>query len=181
LVRHRAGVVEQRHALAQRRMPAFRDEGKVAAGGDGRCQRQGIGDDAALGVAGGGELGRLGHVLAEHQFRRDRLPQAAVAQRFLGPHAVGRMLRIGDGEAGDPPRGKCSGKIGEVFVGFELRAVGCEDDDAPKRVEGSFVAGESVPMKIEHEAFVGREIRLVGRALADLAGEVAGRAEGQLD
>jgi hypothetical protein len=71
----------------------------------------------------------------------------AVAQRLFGGHAVGRMLRIGDGEAGDPPRVECRGKVVEVAVGFERRAVGGEDDDAPERVERAVVAGEPVPWR----------------------------------
>ena len=55
-----------------------------AALGEARREHERVGDDAAGGVAGRGELGGLRDGIAEHQVRPQRLPQSAFPQDRFG-------------------------------------------------------------------------------------------------
>ena len=95
----RAGPLEQHHALAQRRMVGLGNHGIGAAVGEARAEHERVGDEAADGVAGGGELRGLRDGVAEHEVRAQRVPQPALAQHRFRGAAVRRDLGVGDGEA----------------------------------------------------------------------------------
>jgi hypothetical protein len=72
-------------------------------------------------------------------------------------------------------------RIGERAIHSQRRAPGYHEHDAPDGVQLAPIAGKAVAGEVEHVLLVGREVQFEGCALTDLPGEVAGRAEGQLD
>jgi hypothetical protein len=101
-------------------------------------------------------------------------------ESLFGAPAVGCMFRIGYGKAGDSARLQRRPQIVHRSVGLQDRAVRRHQHDAAFRVEIALVPGEAVLVKIGDEFLVGSHEDLEGCALADLGGEVAGGAEGEL-
>jgi hypothetical protein len=95
--------MHQHHALAQRRVPFFWQQGRSPHAGHIGCQCQRVGNDAALGIAGRRELRCLRHIFTEYQRALQGFPESGVAQHLLGACPIGCVFRIGYGEAADLP------------------------------------------------------------------------------
>jgi hypothetical protein len=175
----RAGTPGQHHALAQRFVQAVRQKGIGAAALHGGRQHQGISDDAALAAAGERELRGLGDVVAEDEMGLQPLPQAGCAQRLFGGAAIGRMLGIGDGEAADLPGLQRGADRLHPRLSPQRRAGGREQHDAADGIELTPVTRVAALGEAKDEGFVGGEEHLDRAALLDLAGDVAGGAEGE--
>ena len=143
-------------------MQASRDQPVAAVTGQLRIERQREGDETHLCVAGLHELGGLGNILPEDQFRLDLFPHAGGTQCFLGALAVGRMLGIGDGDAGD-----CG--VGETRQGHSARHLARPpQDDTPDRIRLDLGCSEPSLGQFARIGDVRREEQIVGRALPDL-------------
>jgi hypothetical protein len=64
--------------LAKRRIVGLGNHGIGAAAGEVSAKDEGVGDEAAHRVAGGGELRSLRDAVAEHEVRAKRIPQPAL-------------------------------------------------------------------------------------------------------
>lgn len=173
------GVFQERHALQQRLVPVMRDQRECALRTYLRGQRERIGDDAAFGIAREGELCRLAHVLAENEMRSHLLPQAAMLERFFGAQAIGGMFRICNGEASDSACLQLCREVVHGRVWLQQRAVRDHQHDAAFGIEVTLVPGEAIFVKIVDEFLVGGHEQLEWSALANLGGEIPGRAEGE--
>ena len=137
---------------------------------------QGQGHEGHVGVAGAGVFERLLYVLTEHEARLDRVPNARVPERLFGGAAIGCMLGVGDrdlGEAGVP-------EVAEAARRRHRGLVRPPEDDPAACVEllGRAVAAAGAGHVLD-EGHVGRREHVEGRALLDLAGEEAGRTQGE--
>ena len=156
-------------------MQARIDEVVAALRSQRRVERERERDDAHRCVAGLHELRGLGDVLALHQARLHRLPHAGGAQCLLGALAVGRVARVGDGDAAEHG-------VGEVLQLQAARVAGrAPQHDAAERVGPGRAVGEALGLERARVGDVGGEIEIEGRALADLRGELARGAVHHLD
>lgn len=86
------------------------------------------------------------------------------------------MVRIGDGEAADLAPGEEGGERFEAWVCGE-RALGPGDEgEAAAGVELALALGQAFARQGQRIAFIGGEEEIEGGGLADLGGELAGRA-----
>ena len=104
-----------------------------------------------------------------------------MAKSFFGPFAIRRVLGIGDREFLQPAVGERCAQVFKGTIGLERRIFRYHQDDPPDGVEDAFIPGETVAGEVLHIGFVGGEIEIERGTLADLPGEIAGRAEGELD
>ena len=149
-------------------MQLVRDQPIAAAFGQLGIDRQGQGDDADLSIAGLHELRGVGDVLAIDQLGLYLVPQAGGAQGFLGALAVGRVLGVGDSNAGDLGVGQAGQRH---LAGIHARA---PQHDAAEGVGLDLGGGEALLGQLTRECNIGREIEVVGRALLNLGVELAG-------
>ena len=88
--------------------------------GQRRIERQRQGDQPELSVTGLHELRGLRDVFAVDQLLFQRLPKLAGAQRFFGTFAVGRVFRVGGGDArglAGGASGREGGNVGRAEAG----------------------------------------------------------------
>ena len=160
-------------------MPSLRNQGEASRLGHLRRQGQRLRDDAALGRTRDRELRGLRHVFAVHQARLDGAPQARVLQRFLGAGAVGRVLRVGNGELAQAPVFERGGQILELAIGLQGRAWRHQDTDAAHGIGPPSVFGLARVGQLKHEPLIGRHEQVKGRTLQDLRFEVTRRTKHQ--
>ena len=144
------------------------DVAEVRGAGDGE------GDESELGVAGFGELGGLGDVFADDEFRGDDGGELEVFKGADGGHSVGRVELVGDGDFGDSRVAEGlerDGLVGGVFAGPE-------DEDAVGVGYGGLAVGEVVGDEFFGVDEVGGKKEILGVAVFDLLGESGRGAEG---
>jgi len=167
-------------ALAKRRMIGFGNDGVGAAIGEARGQHEGVGDEAAHRIAGGGKLRGLRDAVAEHEVRAKGLPQPALAQHRFGGATVRRHFGIGNGEAAGPAGLDQPSEALEPFVDCQRRAPGREDDELAHGVHGPGIARQARGGQLIRKVLVGRQEHLERRAVLDLPRQGSRGAEYEL-
>ena len=135
-------------------------------------------DDAGFGRAGGGELGRLTDVLAEHDLAGELVPQPRLLQCLARSDAVGRYVRIGDGEVRNLSGRQRIAEALQLAVDRNGGALGRDDADAPAREDDGRAFGQSLGRELLDALVVGGKQHLERRGLLDLLHEVARRTVG---
>ena len=161
-------------------MPVFRDERRAPLAGHVGGERQGVGNDAALGIAGGGELRGLRHILAQHQGALQGVPESGVAQSLFGAGAIGGVFRIGDGKAANLPLGQRVAQSGQGRVNLQGRALRRQQRQASDGIERAFVLAQALRSELGNKGFVGREKHLKRGAFDNLAIQIPRRTKHQL-
>ena len=87
------------------------------------------------------------------------------------------MLGIGDGEFPEPAVGQGRREVVQLRIRFQGRPAGDQDPDPADGIQGPLVQRPAFAGKVQHERLIGREEQFEGRALRDLAPEIAGRSE----
>ncbi len=113
-------------------MPALGDEHMAALRAYARQEHDRVGDDAALGATGEGELRGLRDIFAEHEAGLELLPQAGGLQGLHRRLAIGRMLWVGDGEARDTTRAQRLRQSLELGVECEIGYARRDQRDATR-------------------------------------------------
>ncbi len=144
---------------------------EVGRAGDGE------GDDADLGVAGLGELGRLADIFGDDQLARDFAGKAKACEGFVGSKAVGGMKPVRNCNLLDFG-------AGEAVEGEGLRwriLAGPQDEDAMGIGDGDTAGGEIRCDELFGVDIVGGKKDVLGITVGDLLGEGCGGAEGGND
>ena len=126
-----------------------------------------------IGVAAGNELVGLADVLAFHQLRPERGGEAELVHRLGGGEAVGRGLRVGDGQVPE------AATLQHLTLGVDVAGLGRPECQGADGI-GEARAGHDLAflLQFRRSAVVGGEENLERRAVLDLRIELAGGAVG---
>ena len=149
------------------------------AGGEGRRVNERFREDADLRAARLDELSRLGNIFTKDEFRFYLFVEARVLERFDCRTAVGRVVRIGDGDFLD---GSVEERLPAGFIGIEFGFGGRPEDDAADGVGiGGVGEDEAGFIELARIVAVGREEKVERCAVLDLREKVPARAEGEVE
>ena len=142
-----------------------------------RGAQEGAWQQGPFGAAGKGEPRRLSGALADQQMGARDIPQSGTCQHLPRGQAIGRVFRIGDGQAGriaDPP----IERAGQIVHRGRHAPASEQHQSAqgigPRRANGASAIGDQGRV-----ATIGGEQYLERRAAKDLARQIAGRTEAE--